>query len=156
MQGDSLYLTDDQKNMWAEAGATFPGEQLDKVIQRALVELPQDQAAADFYEIRRLDAPNAFDALLKLQNSGLARRHVEVGKHQFCEVLRVEATLLDLIMQAITMLLDVFLRVLSGTLKGTVTASVLPLQDPPAVRPIPAPLRPKRQLRIERDEECSL
>ncbi|WP_143522773.1 hypothetical protein [Pseudomonas sp. 2822-15] len=74
MQRDTLVLSADQKAMWAEAGITFPSNQLNKVIERALSDLSTDQLNNSFYEIRRFDAPHAFDALLKLQNTGAARR----------------------------------------------------------------------------------
>lgn len=146
----TLFLTDDQKVMWAEAGTTFPGEQLNEVVQRALIDLPIDKAKNDFYALRRFDAPHAFDALLKLQNTGAARRHIEVNDDEFREVLRIEVTLFDLIMQAIAMLLDVFLRVLGGALKSTSSRSI----EPPTVAPSPQKYLPswKSQLRIEHDD----
>lgn len=153
---NAIFLTADQKTMWAEAGTTFPGEQLDQVVQRALTDLPVDQPHTDFYEIRRFDAPHAFDALLKLQNTGAARRHIEVDKDEFREVLRVEATLLDLIMQAIAMLLDVFLRVLGGALKGPSARSIEPPIEPPLMVPLPQKYVPswkKQQPRIEHDDD---
>lgn len=155
---NAIFLTADQKTMWAEAGTTFPGEQLNQVVQRALTDLPVDQPPTDFYEIRRFDASHAFDALLKLQNTGAARRHIEVDKDkdECREVLRVEATLLDLIMKAIAMLLDVFLRVLGGALKGPSTRSIEPPAEPPVMAPIPQKYVPswqKQQPRIEHDND---
>jgi len=146
----TLFLTDDQKMIWAEAGTAFPGEQLNEVVQRALIDLPIDKAQNDIYELRRFDAPHAFDALLKLQNTGAARRHIEVTNDELREVLRIEVTLFDLIMQAVAMLLDVFLRVLGGALKSTSTRST----EPPTVAPSPQKYVPswKSQLRIEHDD----
>lgn len=152
---NAIFLTNDQKVMWAEAGTTFPGEQLNQVVQRALTDLPVDQPQTNFYEIRRFDAPHAFDALLKLQNTGSARRHIEVDKDEFREVLRVEATLFDLIMQAISMLLDVFLRLLGGALKAPSTRSTELPAEPPLMAPIPQKYVPswqKQQPRIEHDD----
>lgn len=119
-EGKTLFLTADQKAMWAEAGTTFPGEQLNQVMQRALIDLSVDQPQTAFYELRRFDAPHAFDTLLKLQNTGTARRLIELDKErdEILEVLLVEARLFDLIMQAIAMLLDVFLRVLPASAVG--------------------------------------
>lgn len=138
--------------MWAEAGTNFPGEQLNLVIQRALANLRVEQPTTSFYEIRRFDAPHAFDALLKLQCTGSAKRHIEVDKEkqEYREVLSVEATLLDKIMETITMLLDVLLRVLGRTLKG----SPVPSTEPPAMAPSPQKYLPswkKQQPRIEHD-----
>lgn len=151
---NAIFLNDDQRMMWAEAGTTFPGEQLNQVIQRALTDLPVDQSSTDFYEIRRFDAPHAFDALLKLQSTGSAKRHIEVDKdkHEYREVLSVEATLFDLIMEAIAMLLDVLLRVLGRTLKGLSPRST----EPPVMAPIPQKYLPswkKHQPRIEHDDD---
>ncbi|WP_353742494.1 hypothetical protein WHX55_09850 [Pseudomonas fluorescens] len=150
MQANTLFMTDNQKVMWAEAGTTFPGEQLDKVIQRALMDLSPDRLRNDYYEIRRFDAPNAFDSLLKLQNTGAARRHIEVDQDEFREVLRVEAMLFVLIMQAIAMLLDIFLRVLGGALKGASINATIPL----TVARTPQKYVPtwQRQPRIEHDD----
>lgn len=100
-------------------------------MRRALTGLPVDQPHNKFYEIRRFDAPHAFNALLKLQNTGAAWRHIEVDQEEFREVLRVEATLFDLIMQAIAMLLDVFLRILGGALKVASTGSTEPSRESP-------------------------
>lgn len=152
----AIFLTDDQKTMWAEAGTTFPGEQLNKIIHRALTDLSVYQPHTDFYEIRRFDAPHAFDALLKLQNTGSARRHIEVDKDEYREVLRIEVTLLDFIMQAISMLLDVFFRVLGGTLKGTSARSIEPSIEGPTMALIPQKYVPswqKQQPRIVHDDD---
>jgi hypothetical protein len=151
---NAIFLNNDQRIIWAEAGTTFPGEQLNQVIQRALTDLPFDQPPTVFYEIRRFDAPHAFDALLKLQSTGSAKRHIEVDKDEDeCrEVLLVEATLLDLIMKAIAMLLDVFLRVLGGALKGFSSHSI----EPPVTALIPQKYVPswrKQQPRIEHEDD---
>lgn len=150
MKVNAVFMTDDQKTMWSEAGAIFPGEQLDKVIQRALMDLSPDRLQLDYYEIRRFDAPHAFDSLLKLQNTGAARRLIEVDQDELREVLRIEARLFVLIMQAIAMLLDVFLRVLGGALKGASVSST----DPVTVARTPQKYVPtwQRQPRIECDE----
>lgn len=151
MQRDTLVLSADQKAMWAEAGITFPGNQLDKVIERALSDLSTDQLDNSFYEIRRFDAPHAFDSLLKLQNTGAARRHIEVTRDEFHEVLRIDTTLFDLIMQAMAMLLDVLLRLLGGALNSRPAGST----GLPRVTPTPQKYVPswQRQLRIERDDD---
>lgn len=135
--------------MWAEAGITFPGNQLDKVIERALSDLSTDQLENFFYEIRRFDAPHAFNSLLKLQNTGAARRHIEIVRDEFHEVLRIDAALFDLIMRAMAMLLDVFLRLLGGTLKSRPAGS----REAPKVKPTPNKYVPswQRQFRIESD-----
>lgn len=151
---NAIFLNNDQRMMWAEAGTTFSGEQLNQVIKRALTDLPVDQPLNAFYEIRRFDVPHAFDALLKLQNTGSAKRHIEVDKekHEYREVLRVETTLLDLIMEAIAMILDVLFRVLGGTLKGTSPLS----PEPPVVTPTFPKYLPswkKNQPRIEHDDD---
>lgn len=150
MQVNTLFMNDNHKVMWAEAGITFPGEQLDKVIQRALMDLSPDRLQNDYYEIRRFDAPHAFDSLLKLQNTGAARRLIEADQDEFREVLRVEATLFVLIMQAIAMLLDIFLRVLGGALKGASINATIPL----TVARTPQKYVPtwQRQPRIEHDD----
>lgn len=150
---NAIYLNDNQRIMWAEAGTTFSGERLDQVIQRALIDLPVDQPLNDFYEIRRFDAPHAFDALLKLQNTGSAKRHIEVDKekHEYREVLIVEVTLLDLIMEAIAMILDVLLRILAGTLKDTSPPSPEPFAVA-SISPKYLPSWKKNQPRIEHDD----
>lgn len=149
MQLNTMFLTENQKVMWAKAGAIFPSEQLYKVVQRVLIDLPGDHPKNNFYEIRRFDAPHAFDAILKLQNEGVAHRHIEVEKDEYREVLRVEATLFDLIMQAIAMLLDVFLRLLGGVLTGVASSS----SEPPVVTPLHKEYVPtwQRQARIGHD-----
>ncbi|MFG0495886.1 hypothetical protein ACF8MH_00950 [Pseudomonas sp. YQ_13] len=118
MQQHINILTDAQKKVWIEAASTFPENQLDSIIQRTLLDLPREQNQSNYYEIRRFDIPLAFDTLLKLQNTGAAHRHIEVTENEHREVLRIEATLLDLIMQAIALLLDVFLKITTGALKG--------------------------------------
>ena len=155
-EGKTLFLTVDQKAMWAEAGTTFPDEQLNQVIQRALIDLSVDQPQTAFYELRRFDAPHAFDTLLKLQNTGTARRLIELDKErdEIREVLLVEARHFDLIMQAIAMLLDVFWRVLVGAVKAPSSRSTEPSIEPPRVSPTPqkyAPSRPRHQPRIEQE-----
>lgn len=150
MQVNTLFMTDNQKIMWAEAGTTFPREQLDTVIQRALMDLSPDRLQNDYYEIRRSDAPHVFDSLLKLQNTGAARRLIEVDQDEFREVLRVETTLFVLIMQAIAMLLDIFLRVLGGVLKGaSINSTTPPMVARTAQKYVPTW---QRQPHIEHDD----
>lgn len=156
--GNTLFLTADQKTMWAEAGTTFPGEQLNQIMTRALLDLPIDQPQINFYEIRRFDAPHAFDTLLKLLSTGTAQRYIELDedRDEIREVLRVEARLFDLIMQAIAMLLDVFLRVLGAALKAPSSCSTEPSIEPPSVSPISpkyAPSPQRHQPRIEHDDD---
>lgn len=112
-------LSEDKRVLLARACTTFPGQKLNGVITRVLADIPKDLAFVEFYEIRRTDAPRAFDALLKLQNTGSARRHVETDENEFREVLRVELTLLDAIMLALALLLDVILEMLSPDASGS-------------------------------------
>lgn len=156
-EGTTLFLTAEQKAMWSEAGTTFTAKQLNQLMKRVLIDLTVDQPQNDFYELRRFDAPHVFDTLLKLQITGRARRHIELDKDrdEIREVLRVEARLFDLIMQAIAMILDVFLRVLAGALKAPSSRSTEPSFEPPWVSPIPpkyAPSRQRHQPRIEHDD----
>lgn len=150
MQANTIILTNVQKAMWSEASTYFPREQLDQVLQRALMDMPTDQQQNNFYEIRRFDAPHAFDSLLKLQNAGMARRLIEVDRDECREVLLVEAKIFVLIMQAIAMLLDIFMRVLGGALKGASSSSAEPL----TVARTPQKYVPtwQRQPRIEHDD----
>lgn len=55
MQQSKILLTENQKILWAEAGHNSPGEQLDKVLQRALIDLTVqsvDKLQCNFYEVR--------------------------------------------------------------------------------------------------------
>lgn len=127
---NTLVLSDDMRVIWAKAGATFPGEKLNQVVARTLADLPNDRALVDFYEIRRTDVPTAFDALLKLQNTGAACRYIETDEDEFREVLRVEVTLLGAIMLALGLLLDVIMGMLSPSASG---GGVPPLAAMPEV-----------------------
>lgn len=102
-----LSLSQHHRLLLARACSTFPGEKLDEVITRALADISNDRLLVDFYEIRRTDVPRSFDALLKLQNTGSARRYIETDENEFREVLRVEVTLLDAILLVLGLLLDV-------------------------------------------------
>lgn len=117
-QVHTLVLSDDKRAMWAKAGTTFPGEKLNEVVIRTLADLPKNRALVDFYEIRRTDVPTAFDALLKLQNIDAAFRYIETDEDEFQEVLRVELALLDAIMCALALLLDIILGILSPNASG--------------------------------------
>jgi len=151
MQRNTIILSADQKAVWTEAGTTFPGHELDMVIQRALSDLPTKQVGNSFYEIRRPDAPHAFNSLLKLQNTGAARRHIELARDELHEVLHIDTTLFDLITQAVAMLLDIFLRLLGGVSKIQPGGS----REPPKVKTTPEKYIPswQRQLRIESDRD---
>lgn len=115
---NTLFLSEDNRVIWTKAGTTFPGEKLNQVVTRTLADLPKDRALVDFYEIRRTDVPTAFHALLKLQNTGAACRYIETDEDEFREVLRVEVTLLDAIMLALALLLDVIIGMLSPNASG--------------------------------------
>lgn len=126
-----LYLSQDHRLMLTRACSTFPGEKLNEVIARALADIPSDRLLVDFYEIRRTDVPRAFDALLKLQNTGSARRYIEIDENEFREVLRVEVTLLDAILLVLALLLDV--------INGMLASGACAGGEPPATV-MPAPL----------------
>lgn len=113
-----LSLSQDQRSMLARACSTFPGEKLNEVFARALVDIPNCRPLVDFYEFRRTDVPRAFDALLKLQNTGSARRYIETDESEFREVLRVEVTLLDAILTVLALLLDVIHGMLTSSAGG--------------------------------------
>jgi hypothetical protein len=106
-EGTILFLPDDKRAILARAGRTFPGEKLNEVVTRTLSEISKKQLPVEFYEIRRVDVPWAFDALLKLQNTGSAQRYIETDEEEFREVLRVEVTLLDTVLLLLALLLDV-------------------------------------------------
>ncbi len=118
IQENTLVLPEEMRVIWVKAGLTFPGERLNAVIARTLADLPNCQGFLEFYEIRRTDVPNAFDALLKLQKTGAARRYIETDENEFREVLKVEATLLNAIMLSLALLLDVILGMLSPGSSG--------------------------------------
>ncbi|EPJ92146.1 hypothetical protein [Pseudomonas psychrophila] len=147
---NTIPLTRDHKVILAEASVAFPGEQLNEIVQRAFIDLPVNKEQSKFYELRRFDTPLAFDAILKLQNTGSARRYIEVNGEEFSEVLHIEVTLLDLIMHTISLLLDVLFRALGGSLRSTSIRST----EPPTVAPHPQKYVPswKSGLRIEHDD----
>lgn len=132
MQVHTQVLSDDKRVMWAKAGATFPGEKLNEVVTRALADLPKDRGLVSFYEIRRTDVPMAFDALLKLQKTGAACRYIETDDEEYREVLRVELTLLDAIMCALALLLDVILGILSPIGSGGGMPPLAAMHEAPA------------------------
>ena len=151
-----LFLSQDHRLMLARAGSTFPGEKLNEVIARALADIPNDRPLVDFYEIRRTDVPRAFDALLKLQNTGSARRYIETDENEFREVLRVEVTLLDAILLVLALLLDVIHGMLASGAGGgrEPPATVMPA---PLATPEVKPYVPTWKLqaqRIDYDEPC--
>lgn len=132
-----LSLSQNHRLMMTRACSTFPGKKFDEVIARALADFPSDRPLTDFYEIRRTDVPRAFDALLKLQNTGSASRYIEADEAGFREVLRVEVTLLDAILLALALLLDVIHGVLASHSGGG--------GDSPAIvmpAPLPSPVKP--------------
>lgn len=142
MQSNLMYLTEDQKAIWAKAGIAFPGEQLQQIVNRATADVPKmmklsenvRQSPTHCYEIRRLDVPNGFESLLKLQSTGLAKRHMEMDERGAREVLRIDVIYLDIIMIALKMILDVFLRIVGDGLKtpknGTDDISTPPPEPP--------------------------
>lgn len=154
MQVHTLGLSDDKRVMWAKAGATFPGEKLNEVVTRTLADLPKDRVLVNFYEIRRTDVPTAFDALLKLQKTGAACRYIETDEEEFREVLRVELTLLDAIMCALALLLDVILGMLSPNASGGGMPPVAAMSEAPTapdIRPY-VPSWKRQPQKIEYDE----
>ena len=154
MQVNTLVLSDDKRAIWAKAGATFPGEKLNEVVTRALTDLPKNRVLGDFYEIRRTDVPTAFDALLKLQNTDAAFRYIETDEDEFREVLKVELTLLDAIMCALALLLDVILGMLlpNASGRGVPPLAVMPESSKaPDIRPY-VPTWKRQPHRIVYDE----
>ena len=107
----TLMLSEDMRATWAKAGTIFPGKQLDDVLTRTLADFSNDRTMVEFYEIRRRDVPAAFNSLLKLQNTGCARRYIETDEIEFREVLKVEVSLLNAIMLALALILDVILGI---------------------------------------------
>ena len=136
-----IYLDDQQKAMWLEAGQVFPGE-LAQVMHRALQDLPQDHCPEDVYALYRDDAPEAFDALAALEGRGIERRHIYVEPRGERDLLHIDITLLDLIAQSIALLIDVLTSIFGSS----------PPVSPPAHinRPGRAPSW-QRQLRIRHD-----
>ncbi|WP_449439255.1 hypothetical protein [Pseudomonas migulae] len=157
IQAKSLVLSEDKRAIWAKAGKIFPGKKLNELVTRTLADLPTDRALVDFYEIRRRDVPTAFDALLKLQNTGLAHRYIEADEHEFWEVLRVEVTLLDAIMLALALLLDVILNMLSPETSGSGEPPLTALPGAPEAPETPhiepyVPTWKRQPQRISNDE----
>ncbi|WP_460950469.1 hypothetical protein AB6N16_24795 [Pseudomonas marginalis] len=129
-----LVLSADMRTTLAIAGKTFPGKQLDEVLTRTLADFSDDRAQVAFYEIRRRDVPTAFDSLLKLQNTGRARRYIETDETEFREVLKVEMSLLNAIALALALIIDVILGIVlprasdgGASLPPTVLATAPPL-----------------------------
>ena len=143
----NLVLSENNRIVLARAGVTFPGEKLSVVMNRTLADLPKNRDFVEFYEIRRTDVPTAFDALLKLQGTGLARRYIEIDKArpECREVLHVEVTLMDAIMLALALLLDVILGMLLPSVNASASASAG--GKPPGATPEMKPYVPtwKRQ-----------
>lgn len=129
-----LVLSEDMRVTWAKAGKLFPGRQLDEVLTRTLADFSTDRVSPGFYEIRRSDVPSAFCSLLKLQNTGRASRYIETDETEFREVLRVEASLLNAIMIALALVLDIILSiVLPSASDGGASP---PLKVPDTVPPL--------------------
>lgn len=109
-----LHLSEDQRQTWAQAGSLFPGEKLSEVVLYALDEAAPWGDAKGVYEIRRSDAPGAFDALLKLQKDDAASRNVRVEGEDFWEILLVEAWLFEQIMLIVAKLIESMLQLMGG------------------------------------------
>lgn len=149
-----LSLSQDHRLLLARACSTFPGEKLNEVITRALADISNDRVLVDFYEIRRTDVPRTFDALLKLQNTGSARRYIETDENEFREVLRVEVTLLDAILLVLALLLDVIHGMLASCAGGGGESHTTVLPAPlaaPEARPY-VPTWKRQAYRIGFDE----
>ncbi|WP_150766915.1 hypothetical protein [Pseudomonas fluorescens] len=112
------FLSEDQLAIWANAGKSMPRKQLDELMLQTPPTLVKDRNLDEFYEVRRIDVPTVFDSLLKLQNTGAARRHIETFQGEFREVLRIEVTLLDGIMLILGMVLGFILGMLSPGASG--------------------------------------
>mgnify|MGYP003599780797 FL=1 len=137
-EAKKLMLSEDMRITLAEAGKLFPGKQLDEVLNRTLADFPNDRELFAFYEIRRRDVPTAFDALHKLQNTGRARRYIETDEDEFREVLNVEVSLLNAIMLALTLVLDIILNMIlpRASEGGASLSSIVPVNvPPPTARP---------------------
>ncbi|WP_448110344.1 hypothetical protein [Pseudomonas lini] len=133
-EAKTLVLSADMRTTLAIAGKTFPGKQLDEVLTRTLADFSDERAQVEFYEIRRRDVPTAFDSLLKLQNTGRARRYIETDETEFREVLKVEMSLLNAIALALALIIDVILGIVlprtsdgGASLPPTVLVTASPL-----------------------------
>lgn len=108
-----LPLNEDQLATWVSASKYFSREEINRLITQAGLVQNHIQNTDAAYEICRTDIPEAFDSLLKLQNSGAATRHVEILQSEFREVLRVNTSLLDAITTILSTLIEIILRLLS-------------------------------------------
>jgi len=78
-----LLLPDEKRAILARAGKTFPGEKLNDVVVRTLSEISKNQISVEFYEIRRVDVPWAFDALLKYKIQAWLKDMLKLMKKSF-------------------------------------------------------------------------
>lgn len=147
-------LTEDQLTTWTNASKSIPRAQLDELITQIFLIPANSRQTEEFYEIRRQDAPLAFDSLLKLQNTEAVNRHIETSQGEFREVLRVEVTLLDGIMLILGILLDFILETLSPNANGAGSppSTTLPLKALSPENKVYIPTWKRQAQRITHDE----
>ena len=134
-------LNREQLATWVNASKYFSRKQINDLITQTPLAQSHALDTDAFYEIRRIDIPEAFDSLLKLQNTGAATRHIETSRDEAREVLRVNIPLLDGIMLILTTLIESILRLLSLDSDGARTPPSMPSSTnaPPPIKEVYVP-----------------
>ncbi|WMI99761.1 hypothetical protein RBU55_30230 [Pseudomonas chlororaphis subsp. aurantiaca] len=100
-------LSSDNRAMWLKASTEFTAKSLRSEIQEVIKWAPSLRRSGEDYFISRKSIPaNVWEAMCEIEEWGMADRLDEAEG----EYLRIDASLLDLVMETIKLLLKVLLQ----------------------------------------------
>ncbi|MCU1726309.1 hypothetical protein NTD86_04820 [Pseudomonas sp. 7P_10.2_Bac1] len=99
------YLSKHQSDLWAQAGNEFTPARLKEEVSEIIKWAPGLQPCGEYYLIHRDKfSETSWQAMLEIEDWGMAKR-----KNYDKDALQVDASLLDLIMQTIKLVLEILL-----------------------------------------------
>jgi hypothetical protein len=99
------YLSKHQSDLWAQAGNEFTPTRLKEEVSEIIKWAPGLQPCGEYYLIHRNNFPEtSWQAMLELEDWGMAKKTDDEK-----DALQVDASLLDLIMETIKLVLEILL-----------------------------------------------
>lgn len=116
-----VVLNNDEKMLWIKAGDVFPGEQLREKVHAIVRVAPRPRVDEELtYLVSERDMPsNVWPALWILRSGGYAEGRKDLQDDDGREVMEVDGSIFDLLMEGLKRLIEAVL----GIAEGAVTRS---------------------------------